>query len=78
MLAFIAGVLIGGLAGFLMCSVLHINRDSGFDSFRHKGPHDHPGQQKATFPLTDSDGAVVDSDRRMQSDRRLGGITHGR
>ena len=76
MLAFIAGVLIGGLAGFLMCSLLHIHRDSGFESFSRKKTHDRR-QQKATFPLTDSDGVVVYADRRMQSDRRLRGITHG-
>lgn len=71
MLPFIAGLVIGGLAGFLMCGLLHIHRDSGFESFSDKKPHDRRGQQKATFPLTDSDGLVVYADRRIR------GITQG-
>ena len=74
MLSFIGGLIVGGFVGFLLCSVLHVNRFAGFDSFIHAKPHDRRGPQKATFPLTDCDGVLVHADRRLQSDRRQGGF----
>ena len=77
MLPFIGGFILGGLVGFFLCGLLHINRFAGQNSFKHIKPHDRRGHHKATFPLTDLDGVLVHADRRMQPDRRLRGSIHG-
>ena len=77
MLPFIGGFMVGVLVGFFLCSLLHINRFAGLNSFNHAAPHDRRSHRKATFPLTDLDGVLVHADRRMQPDRRLRGSIHG-
>jgi hypothetical protein len=77
MLPFIGGFVVGGLVGFFLCAILHINRFAGLNSFNHAKHHDRRVHHKATFPLTDLDGVLVHVDRRIQPDRRLRGSIHG-
>ena len=66
--ALLAGFVLGGLMGFVMCGVVHVNRTEKFQ--------DRRAQSKPTFPVTDCDVILAYDDRRMQSDRRLRSITH--
>ena len=64
MLYFLFGLFVGGMAGYIACSLLSINHLS-------KRPNTHRGQHEVCFPLIDCDGIMVHADRRMQPDRRL-------
>jgi hypothetical protein len=77
MLTFIGGFVTGGLVGFFLCALLHINRFAGQNSFIHAKSYDRRRQHKATFPLIDGDGVLVDADRRVQPDRRSYPMRHG-
>ena len=65
---FIAGFFLGGLIGFVMCGVVHVNRVEEI--------HERRIKSKKTFPITDCDGVLVHADRRREPDRRLHSITH--
>ena len=67
MAAFIAGFVLGGLMGFIMCGIVRVSQIEKL--------HDRRGKGRATsFPVIDRKGVLVYDDRRMQSDRRLHGI----
>ena len=68
MLTFIAGFLLGGFMGFVLCGLVNAKRIEELN--------DRRGQDMATFPLTDCDGVVAHDDRRSGDERRLGRLSH--
>ena len=67
MAAFIAGFVLGGLMGFIVCGIMRV-------SYIEK-LHDRRGKiRAATFPVIDRRGVLVIADRRAQSERRLHSI----
>ena len=71
MISLFLGFIVGGVLGFLLCSLICVGRSGDRHITNPKTFSDRRELQKATFPLVDSGGTIVIADRRLQLDRRL-------